>query len=693
MNINRRSLLISAAATAVAGAVPRLAFAAAADGPPVARIEPVSETLFGVTWTDPYRWMENPNDKDWLPFMKGQSEYTDRVLAKIPGRDALRKRVAELSGDLEVLGAVSVGGPYTFIQKRPAGANNYQIYVREGNGALRLLIDPEARTKGDVHYAISYWASSPDGKYVAYGMSPSGSEDAVMEIIETATGKVLPERIDRTENGSPSWLPDGKSFFYNRLAETGKKGTTDRFKNSVAWLHKVGTDPKKDVKVLGHDMFPDVPVKDIDFPIVFSQTNSKYVIGALFAGVQPELELFVNTIEAAAKGKGGWKRICSAADKITNLTLSGDDIYLLTYAGAPHYKLLHVKADNPAVANAKEVVPESKSVIQNVYAAKDGVYMQALDGGVGRVFKLGADGKVGEIALPFEGSVGSGYADVDHDGMWAEIQSWVIPAQLVQIDAAGKVTDTGLIAKPTMDISPYESTRIFATAKDGTKVPISVVYRKGFKKNGKAPALVFAYGAYGITQDPTFAPRYITLLEQGGVWAIAGLRGGGEYGRDWYEAGKGPTKPNTWNDLIACCEKLIADGWTSKKTISIDGGSAGGIPMGRCLTERPDLFAVVFDQVPASNMLRMEFGQNGPPNIPEFGTVKTEAGFKQLYEMDSYVHIKDGTRYPAVMLTTGIQDPRVDPWQAAKMAARLQKANASGKPILLRIDFEAGHGI
>ena len=231
MNISRRSLLISAAATAVAGALPRLASAAAAvaDRPPVARVEPVTETLYGVKVTDPYRWMEDPKDKDWMPFMKGQAEYTDRVLSKIPGRDALRKRVAELSGDLEVLSAVSIGGPYTFIEKRPAGANNYQLYVREGSGPLKLLVDPEARTKGDVHYSMNYWASSPDGKYVAYGLSPSGSEDAVLEIIETATGKILPERIDRAQYASISWLPDSKLFFFNRLAEGGKKGTCDRY--------------------------------------------------------------------------------------------------------------------------------------------------------------------------------------------------------------------------------------------------------------------------------------------------------------------------------------------------------------------------------------------------------------------------------------------------------------------------------
>jgi prolyl oligopeptidase len=242
-------------------------------------------------------------------------------------------------------------------------------------------------------------------------------------------------------------------------------------------------------------------------------------------------------------------------------------------------------------------------------------------------------------------------------------------------------------------VSPYASTRLFATAKDGTKVPVSVVYRKGMKRDGSAPTLIDAYGSYGITSDAFFGPRFIAWLEQGGVWATAHVRGGGEFGREWHEGGRLLTKPNTWGDMIAAAEMLIADKWTSAAKLAIRGGSAGGITVGRVMTARPDLFAAVISEVGVSNTVRAEFSQNGPPNIPEFGSVTTADGFKGLYEMDSYLHVKDGTKFPAVMLTTGMTDPRVDPWQAAKMAARLQQATASGKPVLLRVDFQAGHGL
>lgn len=692
--IDRRTLLATAGSTLALSTMPNIAFAAAAGGPPIARVEPVTETFFGKAITDPYRWMENPKDKDWEPYMKGQAAYARSVLDKIPGRAAMAKRVAELSGDLEVVGSLQIGGPYIVVEKRPVGANNLQLFVREGLGGKdRVLFDPESRTKGDVHYSMNYWSLSPDGKYVILGVSPSGSENAIIEIMETATGKVLADRLDRVQYASPSWLPDSSAFFFNRLAENAKAGTTDYYKDSVCWLHKVGTDAKSDIKVLARGQFGDVAIEEIEFPVVISQPGSNYALALLIAGVQNEVTVYVNTLEAAAKGQGGWKKVCAPADKVTGATWRGDDIYLVTYKDAPRYKILTVKAADPSVAKAHVVVPQSNVVIEGCVPAKDGIYIQDLDGGVGRVRKLALDGKVTQVAMPFEGTLSAVYADTDHDGLWFSLQSWVRPAEVLKVDAAGGVTDTKLVAKPAIDVSAYEATRIFATAKDGTKIPVSVVYKKDMKRDGSAPALIDAYGSYGNNSVAFFGSRFIAWLEQGGIWATAHVRGGGEYGREWHEGGRLLTKHNTWGDMIAAAEKLIADKWTSPAKLAIRGGSAGGITVGRAMTERPELFASVISQVGVSNNLRAEFSQNGPPNIPEFGSVKTADGFKGLYEMDSYQHVKDGTKYPAVLLTTGMTDPRVDPWQAGKMTARLQKATASGKPVILRIDFQGGHGI
>jgi prolyl oligopeptidase len=695
--IDRRTLLVSAAATAVAGLLPRSAFADVVPPPmppalPVARIAPVTETFFGTSVTDNYRWMEDAKDPEWEPFMRGQNDVTRFTLESIPGNAAMQARVSELAGDLEIVGGVQVAGPYVFVNKRPAGADNFMLTVREGlTGTERVLIDPTAMTEGVVHYSLDYWIASPDGTYVAYGLSTQGSEDSVLQVLETATGTVLPGRMDRAQYPAISWLPDSSGFFFNRLAAGAAKKSTDYYKNSVCWLHKIGS-AAADVKVFARGQFPEVEASEIDFPNIFAQPGSDLAIGGLFAGVQNEITLYVNTLAKAISGEGGWQKICTAEDKVTGFTVAGNDIYLVTYKDAPRYRALRVTLEAPAASGAAEIIPQGDAVLQGLVTAKDGIYAQYLDGGVGRLKKLTGTA-LADIALPFDGAIGGLYADAGREGAFVNLQSWVVPATLYEVKADGALADTGLVAKPAIDVSPYTSERLFATAKDGTKVPVSIVYRKDLVKDGTAPVFLQAYGSYGINSEPFFGPRYIAWMERGGIWATANVRGGGEYGREWHEQGRLAMKPNTWGDLIACAEALIAAGWSGLGKIAINGASAGGITVGRALTDRPDLFSAVLSQVGMSNALRTEFGQNGPPNIPEFGSVTTEAGFKGLYAMDATQHVKAGTAYPGVMLTTGMTDPRVDPWNAAKMAAYLQAATSSGKPVLLRVDYDAGHGL
>jgi prolyl oligopeptidase len=369
---------------------------------------------------------------------------------------------------------------------------------------------------------------------------------------------------------------------------------------------------------------------------------------------------------------------------------------LLTARGAPRGRVVHVKATAPAFAGAREVVPQGKALARSLYAARDAVYVQDLDGGVGRLRKFsgnGGGGAVSSVKLPFDGTLTFVFADPRRDGAIAALEGWVRPKEIVKVLPSGSTTPTNWVAQPAVDVSGFTSEQVFATAKDGTRIPVSLVYKKGIARDGSAPTMIDAYGSYAISFDPRFVPSSIAWLERGGVWAIAHVRGGGEYGREWHEAGRLLTKPNTWRDLIAAAEMLIAQRWTSPARLSIRGGSAGGITVGRALTERPDLFSAIISRVGVSNPLRFEFSQNGPPNIPEFGSVQTESGFKGLYEMDATIHVRNGEAYPAVLLTTGMTDPRVDPWQAAKMAARLQAASSSGKPVLLRVEFQAGHGI
>jgi prolyl oligopeptidase len=342
-------------------------------------------------------------------------------------------------------------------------------------------------------------------------------------------------------------------------------------------------------------------------------------------------------------------------------------------------------------------MPQSDHVATGLAVSKDALYVRRMKGGMSQIVRapLGGKGKVAPIPLPFQGDVPWLAADVRVPGLFFFETGWVRYGGVYRFDpTTGRTTDTGLQPKGRFD-EPRDvvATEVLVTSHDGTPVPLSVIHRKGLKRDRGNPTLVYGYGSYGISQLPSFNPVVLAWLERGGVLAVAHVRGGGENGQEWYEAGKKATKPNTWKDAIACGEWLVAKGYTRPARLSVRGGSAGGILVGRAITERPDLFGAAVDDVPVSDMIRMESSANGVPNIPEFGSVKTEEGFKALYAMSSYHWVKDGVPYPAVLVTTGANDPRVDAWQAAKMAARLQAATSSGRPVLLRVDYDAGHGM
>jgi prolyl oligopeptidase len=691
---DRRRLLQSSAALAGMLATPGLALAqTAASGPPVAPVRPFTETLWGKTLSDPYRWME-AEGPEWKAYALAEGDYAKAVLGAIPGRDALVAAVEHYTHDLVAVNAVQIGGDDIFTQVRPAGANTFKLYVRQGlHGQDRLLIDPDAYAPSGSHASLDWWLCSPDGAHVVFGTSPGGSENSTARIIVTATGALLPETIDRTEQASPSWAPDGSGFFYNRLQPGQTPDSVDRYKDSANWFHRLNTDPANDIKILWKGSSPDVPVADIDVPVVGATPGSRAALGLIISGVQNEIAVYAAPTAAAMAGPPSWKKVCSAADKVTSAAVLGDDLYLLSHKDASRYKVLKTSAIAPSIATAGVAVPESASVIRGVSAARDGLYIQQLDAGLGGLRRLSPDGKITTVALPFAGSIDSLYTDTLHDGAWFLLQGWVRPSVLCYVGADGTVVQTDIAPPPPIDVSPYASEEVMAPARDGVTVPLSIIYKKGLKRDGSNPMLLDAYGAYGITQDPGFIARWLPFLDLGGVFAVAHVRGGGELGEGWHLAGQKLTKPNTWRDTIDCAEYLIRQGYTSKARLGVMGGSAGGITMGRFMTERPDLAAVVIDKVGVSNATRSEFSPNGPGNIPEFGTVTDETGFKGLYEMDAYLHVVDGTKYPSVMLTTGLNDPRVSSWEPTKMTARLQAANASKNPIILRVETDAGHGI
>lgn len=663
--------------------------------PPVARVEPVSETLWGETIVDRYRWMENPKDAQWEPFMRGQAAYARSVLDSLPGRAALRERVGKLSGGLPIALAPKAASERLFYELRPEGASQFKLYLREGeSGAERLLIDPTVKREGGAHVSLDWWAPSPDGRYVVHGLSPAGSENSVLHVLDVETGQLLPERIDRTQYASPSWLPDSSGFFFNRLAEGGKLGSVDYYLDSVTWLHRLRSDPKDDVRVLARGQYPEVAIEPSNFPFVGADPSSNHVIAVLFGGVRRENPVYTARLDDVLAGRPRWLKVCDIEDEVVDSALRGDELYLLTTRDSPNGKLLRTSVAAPDLARAAVVVPEGKIVVEGVSAARDGIYLRDMDGGYGSLRRLANDGRLAAVPLPFEGSITTVNTTTRAEGAWLDGTGWLLPLSVFRHDPGiGQTRQVALAPKTSLDLSKYEAVRGFATARDGTRVPLSIVARKGLRRDGRNPTLVQAYGAYQIVSGPYFNPRSLAFLEQGGVLATAHVRGGGEYGKRWWRAGQKISKPNTWRDLIDCCEELVRQRWTSPRQLAIQGGSAGGITVGRAMTERPDLFAAVISNVGISNALRAEFSQNGPPNIDEFGTVTERVGFLGLRQMDALHAVRDDVRYPAVLLTTGMTDPRVEPWEVAKMAARLQAVPGRVNPVLLRVTFDAGHGM
>ena len=688
---NRRRLFMGIGGTLAAWLTRRSGAATAAPVPtaPVARVAVVRDTYFGDTLSDPYRWMENDKDAEWLPYVTGQDRHARGVLGGIPGRERLLRRIRELSGDTVVTRHVQRCGARLFFEQRPAGADNFMLFVEE-QGTRRVLIDPTRRGGPVGHLSLDWWVASPDGAHLVYGLSKDGSEDSVLQVLSVADGRDLPEQIPNTESASPHWLDDGSGFFYNQL--TGAVDTPERYLDSQARFHRLASDPAGDPVVMKRGLDPRVEYERIQMPAVRTFEGSRYALLEL-ADVRQESRLFIAPLTDALANRAHWVAVAGFEDEVTDVELDGDTLYLLANKGHPRGRILRATADAPAAGTASELVAEGSLVIQGIARARDGLYLELIDGGISRLRRLGHDGHVSDIALPFDGTLTALAVTPAEDGALFSYTGWLTPADIWAVDAQGRVASTGLTPRPPIDVGAYATTRLMVRVRDGTQVPCTLIHRKGLKRDGQTPAWISAYGSYGLPYTPAFAGKTLALIDAGFMVGYAHVRGGGEYGREWHKAGQLLNKPNTWRDLIDVCEYLCERGYTAPQRLAIGGRSAGGITVGRALTERPALFAAVIDGVGWSNPLRYVAEQNGYGEEPEWGAISEQAGYLALKSIDSYQAVRDGVAYPAVLLTTGVTDPRVAPFHVAKMAARLQAASSSGKPVLLRVDFDAGHGI
>jgi prolyl oligopeptidase len=687
------ALAFAAAAPALAQPAPADPLAPIGIGPPPAPppVKPVPETLYGTTITDNYRYME-AQGPETLAWMRAQGAYTRKVLDAIKPLPALKAKLAAFTGSFGFIQDYSTYGGRTFYEERTPGSDNFDLMVRDAGGQARKVVDVAAlrAAHGGVPYAINYILPSPDGAKVAVGISQGGSEAANLYVYDAASGAQMAGPIDRAQFGPTSWSVDSATLYFIRLKALGPNDPgTEKFRDPVlnAWNLTAEPVPLYGSTVghgpaFGHDETPVLEVSPgASFALLVSQN-----------GVQNELKAWVAPVADAASPNATWKPLLDRDDGVTGADARGDQLFLLSHKNAPTFQVLQMNAGEP-LSSAKVLVPaRPERVIEGVHAAADALYVVTREGVYSHLLRIpaGTD-KIEEVALPAHGHIGDVFTDARVPGLSLEMSSWVSPPTEYRFDPSSSAfADLRLGVHGDIRADDFAVQDLQAKAKDGAAVPLSLVQPRD--ASGSQVTVVEAYGSYGISELADFSPRRASFMSQGITYGICHVRGGGELGEAWRLGGKDANKPNTWRDLIACGEDLIARGITDRHKLFIIGGSAGGITMGRALEERPDLFAGVLDLVPAANTTRSEFTPNGPDNIPEFGTVKTEAGFHNLYEMDSVLHVKPGVAYPPVMISTGLNDPRVSPWEPAKFAAALQAAGGPN-PVLLRIDEQAGHGI
>ena len=699
--------------------------------PPKAEIEPVADIYHGTKIIDNYRWLEDGNSPETQKWVEQEISYTRSLLDPLPGRDAIHKRLTELLS----IGSITppmIAGKHYFYTKREGMQNQPVLYVRDREETLqttspqpdRVLVDAN-QLAADGTIALDWFQPSDNGKYVAYGTSQSGSEMSTLHIIETKTGSILPDVIERTRAASIAWLHDNSGFYYTRYPKKGDVPAGQEMYNRQVFLHLLGTDPDTDDLIFGEGRDPE------DWPSVFLSNDGRWLLIHVSQG-WTKSELFLMDTH----GNIPPSRLTTGKDFNYGAEVYEGKIYITTNEDAPRYRVFVTDAGNFDRSAWKEIIPQTDAVLQNVSVYGGKLFAQYEQNAASQLKLFDLDGKkISDISLPAIGTVFGHGGRWNRDEAFFGFHSFTTPPSIYRIDlktapqglkpasvtdsvgtaesrALPKAADPAVVetilgtkvepslwAKvdaPSIDPSAYEVNQEWYKSKDGTRVPMFVVHKKGVQKNGRNPTLLTAYGGFNVSLTPSFSRTAYLWMEHGGVFAVANLRGGAEFGEDWHRAGMLEKKQNVFDDMIAAAEHLISEKYTDKNHLAIQGGSNGGLLMGAMITQRPDLFRAVVCQVPLLDMIRYQNFQIAKLWIPEYGTAENPDQFKWLYAYSPYHHVKRGEEYPAILFMTGDFDTRVDPMHAKKMAAEMQAEAKNGqsktRPILLRIESKAGHG-
>ena len=660
---------------------------------PRAPRRPVTETHHGVEVVDPYRWLEDSRSPEVKAWTEAQGAAARAYLEGLPGAKEIREQVKAivLARSPSWFSLVERKGAFFAMKSDPARQQPVLVWMGSPDDVARervlldpSVLDPTGKTN------VDWFVPSPDGKKVAVSLSQGGTESGDLQVFDVATMKPVGDRIPRvqggTAGGSVAWNRDGSGFWYTRYPRDGERPAADLPFFQQVWFHALGQPEATDRKELGDEL---PRIAEITLR---ARRDGKWILALVKNGDGGEVELWLRP-----GGKGSWTRISRFADRAVDGEFGdGAELFLLSRKDAPRGRILRLplppRGADP-LAGARVVVPEGSEAILGMEVARDRIYVATIDGGPSRLRMYGLTGKpLGEVPVLPVSAVGQ-VVPVAGRGILFQNQSWVDPLAWYAFDPAkGKVTKTRLATTSPVDLSGSEAVRGWATSKDGTRVPVDVLRMKGTKLDGDRPTILYGYGGYGVNETPHYSPILALWILNGGVYANAVLRGGGEFGEEWHLAGNLTRKQNVFDDFFAIAEWLVKEGYTRPERLAILGGSNGGLLVNAVLTQHPQAFRAAASMVGISDMIRVEATPNGAFNVTEFGSVKDPEQFRALYAYSPYHHVVDGTRYPAVLLTAGEGDPRVDSWHAKKMAARLQEATTSGLPVVLRISGW-GHGI
>ena len=641
--------------------------------PPVARVDDVKETIQGTVVSDPYRWLEDQDSRETRAWIAAENACTDAVLNKLPGKVPVAKRLGELLKVDTTSIPIERGGRY-FYSKRAAGVDLYVLYMRKGlNGAEEVLIDP-ATLSADHTTSVNFEGFSDDGKIVAYGVRKGGEDEVSIHLIDTDTRKDLSDVLPRNRYLSgASFRKDNSGFYYSLSRDDGPR----------VFFHTIGTAAADDRKIFGDGYGPD---KLIDASV---SENGKYLVFSVFYGSACEKsEVYVQDLER----NGPIVTVVNSITACFQGWTSGDTIYLQTNWNAPNWRVLAAPASKPTQDNWKELIPEAESRLEGAQTVGGKIIAAYAHNATSELKVFQADGKPdGGIELPALGSVEGISGRWKSDEVFLSFQSFAIPTTVYRFEMPKRAL--AIWAKPAVpvDASAFEVKQVWYESKDKTKIPMFLFYKKGLTLDGSNPVLMTAYGGFDVSETPAFRTDAVIWAENGGIFALPNLRGGGEFGESWHRAGMLDKKQNVFDDFFAAGDYLVANHYTTPQKFAITGRSNGGLLMGAAMTQRPDLYAAIVCGYPLLDMIRYQKFLVARYWVPEYGSSDDAAQFPALYAYSPYHHVVKGTKYPAVLFLTGDSDTRVAPLHARKMTALMQASQGGEKPILLLYDTKLGH--